>query len=534
MQGIRRLALAAGERLSVLVEPLVRRPALLTAVSLLLLVPAALLLGLVAVTMAQRLTFPLDLDWLEGSQIYHAYRVLHGLPLYRLETSGFLPHPYPPAHPLLLAAVGAVFGLDYVSARAVSIVAFAGAALVLVHQVWRHWPGGRSRAAMALVAAGYFAATYRMTEGWFDAARVDSLALAFAVLAAAPLASKRLGWRAILLSAVFASLAMYTKQTTVFFALGICLMVALRDRKKGLILAAAMAALCTAALLALQYRTDGAFLPWLLNTRHHKIHPDNFLTGPWLIITWAPFIGLLPLLVRRGRSSARAALWLGLFLAAVPASLLPLAKRGGALNSLMPIWLLAGPVVLILLADLARRSGEAARRGLVAAVLIFQAAYFPFFFFDPARARPGAEGRRQAESLNRAVAALDGGVICPLYPFVPVRNGQPTPQASWLAHGDAMWADMPGVSSASYAGWLRRVRPKWILLTDDTVEQEAEVRRMIGARYTLDRELAAPRWDGRWQSNPLPRWLYRRLDGAGAAPGGPKSRGSKAGAEAAR
>jgi len=491
-------------------------PALLEFVTRLLLVPAIMLLLQVVATIGLRMTFPLALDWLEGSQIYHGYRLLHGLDLYRVDTSGFLPHPYPPAHPAVLAAVGAVFGLDYLTARAVSVAAWAAAALLLAGQVWRHWPDRQLRVAMAVVTLGYFAATYRMTEGWVDAARVDSLALFFAVLAAVPLAGQRLSWPGLLLSALVASLAIYTKQTTVFLAVGLCVIVARRDLKKGIALAATMGIICVVALVALEVVTEGGFLPWLLNTRHHKIHPDQFFYGPLKVITWAPFLLLLPLILgrwRRGaRLSPRAALWAGLLLAAVPASILPLAKKGGALNSLLPLWFLAGPAVLLLLGDLARRADEKTRRRITAAVMIFQAVYFPFFFFKPSKAVPVEPERQRAAALNEAVASLEGGVICPLYPFVPVRNGHDMAQASWLAHNDAMWADMPGVTADSYRAWLLGSRPRWILLTDPSVEQEQKVREMIRGRYVLDRQLSAPSWDGRWQSNPLPRMLYRRVE----------------------
>src|SRR4051812_24417798 len=38
--------------------------------------------GQLACVFAQRLTYPLDLEWCEGGNLYEAYRLLHRLPLY--------------------------------------------------------------------------------------------------------------------------------------------------------------------------------------------------------------------------------------------------------------------------------------------------------------------------------------------------------------------------------------------------------------------------------------------------------------------
>ena len=74
---------------------------------------------------------------------------------------------------------------------------------------------------------------------------------------------------------------------------------------------------------------------------------------------------------------------------------------------------------------------------------------------------------------------------------------------------------MPGVTAEAYVAWLFDQNPRWLLLTDG-VKQEQKVHEMIRGRYRLHRRLPAPSWAGRWQSNPLPRLLYRRADSAAA------------------
>ena len=507
---------AVGQTLQALGALPRRRPGLSFILSLVLLVPAALLMVLAAAAIAGRMGFPMAFDWLEGNQIYHAYRLLHGQAIYRLDTSGFLPHPYPPAHILLVAASGALFGLDYASARAVSVAAYVIAALVLTYQVWSHWPGRRGRVLLALVSAGYIAGTYGLVRGWYDIARVDSLALVFVILAAAPLAAEKIRWRDIVISALFASLAVYTKQTNVLFAAGLCVLVLRRDPRKGVGLALIMGTVCAVALLLLEHLTRGAFLTWLFNTRHHAVSVERLLEGAWEVLLGAPFLILVPFLLGAGkgrsRLSARAMLWLALLLLAIPTGLIPFSKRGGYLNSLMPIWFLAGPTILILIAELARSTRETTRQGILATVMIVQAVLLSLLIFDPDNPLPGAQERQRAQAMNRTIAGLKGGVVCPIYPLLPVRNGHRTDQASWISHTDAMWAKMPGVTASSYMAWLHGVRPRWLLLTDESAEEAVALLDAVGTSYKFHREIPAPAWGDGWMGHPVPRRLYRLVE----------------------
>jgi hypothetical protein len=88
-------------------------------------------------TLRARMAFPLDLEWMEGAQIYHAYRIIHGLYLYGDPARGFATFPYPPLYWLVVAAFGSVFGLDYVTGRAVSVACLVGATAILVGVVAR-------------------------------------------------------------------------------------------------------------------------------------------------------------------------------------------------------------------------------------------------------------------------------------------------------------------------------------------------------------------------------------------------------------
>jgi hypothetical protein len=101
--------------------------------------PFVLLSAWVFVALARvfllRLTYPLDLEWMEGGTLTHALRLARGEPLYAQPSVDFVSFLYTPLYPAALAALSKVFGLSYVLGRTVSVLAFSGALVVLVTAV---------------------------------------------------------------------------------------------------------------------------------------------------------------------------------------------------------------------------------------------------------------------------------------------------------------------------------------------------------------------------------------------------------------
>src|SRR5262249_8171714 len=146
---------------------------------------------------------------------------------------------------------------------------------------------------------------------------------------------------------------------------------------------------------------------------------------------------------------------------------------------------------LMIAGDLVRASRDATtRERIVVTLMAFQAVFLALYLYSPHEAAPSEEVRRDAEALNRAVAALEGGVVCPLSPFLPLRNGHQTPQAHFIAHIDAMNAHMAGVTTGSYVSWIIRERPRWVLLDDR--KEEAPLRRLLATNYEFARKLPGP------------------------------------------
>jgi len=82
-----------------------------------------------------RVSYPLDLEWMEGGMLTHALRLRNGQPLYAEPSVDFVSFLYTPLYPAVLSGLSKVFGLSYTLGRTVSILAFSGALACLVAAV---------------------------------------------------------------------------------------------------------------------------------------------------------------------------------------------------------------------------------------------------------------------------------------------------------------------------------------------------------------------------------------------------------------
>ena len=438
----------------------------------------------VATIIGSRLRFPYDIDWLEGDQIYHSYRLLHGEPVYRNATEGFLPLPYPPVYVGVVAAAGAVFGLDYGTARAVSGLAFLTVMVVMGTETARHVGGGRRGLVFGLLGAAAVTSSYPDAYGYNDLARVDSLALAFVVLAV--LASLRPGRRAIFWAGGLATCAVYTKQTMVFPVGALAGALFLRDRRLGVTFVAWSACLSGLALLGLELATHGAFLRTLLQTRHHQMEWRKASEAFSRFLECCPWLLATPLLLLWARTD-RSRTWFAVLGGCVPAAVLPYIKAGGFPNDFIPVTALAGPVALIMAFEAARPRSWC---GLGAAALLCAAALaYKTQTYAPARYRPTADAQARAVAASDVVRSWQGDVLCPLHPFFVIRSGHHEEEAPWVNHIDAIYG-LTGATEGSYRDFIVRRHPDVILL--DGVPLEEPFLPAISDSYVLVGELPKP------------------------------------------
>jgi hypothetical protein len=303
--------------------------------------------------------------------------------------------------------------------------------------------------------------------------------------------------RRIVLVAAVLTAATYTRLPYIFLNLAIGLFVLIRSRRNGLLLLVCTAFGGALVLGGLQLVSSGWF--WWLTVAlltGHPIDGARFVDALSRVVRFAPFLVAVPFVVSirrlRQRIAPRTFLWCGLLAGAFPAALLPFAKLGGFDNDLIPIVFLAGPVAVLLVLDLtnagAQASVAASRARWVA--LVAASFYLTWRLYDPAAFIPTADQRGRAERLNAFVAGLDGGVIIPNHPFLPIRNGHDVPQFHTMPYLDVVGAGLgeallPYIE-ASHAKWAILdgrepfVRENVMLLYDFVGPVPDEVQTMIG------------------------------------------------------
>jgi hypothetical protein len=448
---------------------------------------------------ASRLSFPLDIDWIEGGGVYQAYRILHGQPVYLAGPTGFLPYPYPPLYYVAVAAAGAVTGgVSYAVARLVSVLAFAavaasGALHVRAHARARGLMPSTATAA-AVATAGLMAAGYPATTGAYDWARPDTLGAMFAtfgVLAlsrgvgSGPRAAPALAGAA----GVALVLAVYTKQSHLLLAVALGAVLFWRrlfPRTQAAAYAATFATLAGGLLWGMQQATGGAFLPWMLDMRNHPFLPSQLAEGLASVLIGAPHLAIaFALAAHRRRATPRAWLWTAAAAATVLAAIVSHAKIHGAPNDYVAPMLLAAPAAMIAGVDLA---AGAARREAV--LLVALASLLAGKLYEGDRFRPTLEAQRRAGDLVHEVAGLDGDVLCPIYAFVPVEAGHSAEQAPLLSYLDGAEGAMPGIEPAAYVAYVGRRAPRWILVSG--TDAEAVLQPLLDRDYRLARRLDGP------------------------------------------
>ncbi|MEZ4382485.1 MAG: glycosyltransferase 87 family protein [Nannocystaceae bacterium] len=163
-----------------------------------------------ALVFAARITYPLELEWMEGGSLHHALRLLRGEAIYAAPSIDFVPFLYTPLYPgllALLASLGLPLGLAL--GRAVSVAAVAAIAAGL----WRLVAAeGKPRAHRA-AAVGLFLAGYVFAFRWYDVARADAVMYALLLWGALLIRRADGGWRRPLVAGLLVALAFWTKQT---------------------------------------------------------------------------------------------------------------------------------------------------------------------------------------------------------------------------------------------------------------------------------------------------------------------------------
>jgi 4-amino-4-deoxy-L-arabinose transferase-like glycosyltransferase len=377
----------------------------------------------------RRITYPFDLEWMEGASVDTVARILAGHQIYVRPNLSFIPSIYPPLYFYLSAASAWFFGISRFSLRLVSF-ASSLVTLGLLFEIVRR-DSGSSEA--GLLGMGLFAATYRLGGAWFDLARVDSLFLMLTVAGLYLLRCResRGGWIA---AGLCFALAALTKQTAAVIALPMCAYAVIRNQRLALLPLASFALVLGGATLALNARTHGWFLyfdvelPWRLQQLHDvpaAIWRDH-LFGPVLLLMCGAAAAVLALAFIDGD----AALFLGLVMVACVGGAWTSSRHSGAYdNVFMPAYL--GPSLVVAVAT-GRLSVARARWSPVLLAATIVCAVQLWWLRYPVLAQiPTAADFATAASFEASVADVPGPVFVPQHGFVASAAGKPMMAHDW-------------------------------------------------------------------------------------------------------
>lgn len=220
-------------------------------------VTAARACALYAGVCAGRVRYPYDLEWMEGGMVDHVLRLFEGEPLYVKPSLDFAPFLYNPLFYVFGAVSSAVVGVGPFALRLVSVLASLGVGLLLGRIVARH----TASAGAGFVAAGLYYATYELSGGWMDIARVDSLFLLL-TLAAVDRATSSARF-AVAEAAALLAAAFFAKQYALLVGVPIALyLLVRRGPRAALVFSALSGALTGALILTLNLATDGWYWFW--------------------------------------------------------------------------------------------------------------------------------------------------------------------------------------------------------------------------------------------------------------------------------
>lgn len=409
-----------------------------------------------------RLSYPLDLEWMEGGTLVHALRLSEGRGLYVPPSVEFVSFLYTPIHPVLLAGLGRVFGLGYALGRAVSIAAFSGALAALFFVAAgssRAFEDPDSSARPRVVAAGFLAAgavavSFPFCGAWFDLVRNDSLWLALVSWGLVCLARPRAGAARVVLGAVLLSAGFFTKQTAAPFLAAAAVGTLLVSGWRHALLFVGVAGLLTVGgVLLAQQLTDGWF--WVYVYRLHQGHQTDWMKvwklTPLRLIhhsapLWVAAIGCAAVAVSFRRASKVLVFWTLAGLCGLVTSALGSATQGAYENAYIPGVYFAAALAAVASVELPALAARAParsiggphrwtwgrdrgrfRQGVCRAaglcVLSLLAAQILIHWFRAAEHVPDPTLRAQARRFLSQIQRLGPEVFVPYHPYYNVLAG---------------------------------------------------------------------------------------------------------------
>jgi hypothetical protein len=402
------------------------------------------ILTLLIITIAGRMTYRYDLEWMEGGLLLHAERISDGAGIYTPPSVEFIPYLYTPLYPGVVAAVGKVVGISYTLGRIISVLSLVGIAAV----VWgtlRRTVTQPSANAMVVTAAtatalGLFAIGYPLMEGWYDLVRADTLFLFMVTLGiflaarwakAAP--TKMIG------VAVLMALSFFCKQTGIMYVAWCGLVVLILNWRRAFVYGVVAGIVGLGGTWVLNTATGGWFWTYVFKMHQsHDFNMDRFWKS-FEIILWhipaATIVIVAALLLvaataisrRRIPDAARPLLlWAPTYAVSCIVGAIGFGTEFAHYNAFMPAFLHGGMALAAALMALVGCLDQLLPPRKIATTATTLIALTAFAFigrslwnlrWQPARFTPTAADSAAGDALVAKIASIQGAVWVPFHPW---------------------------------------------------------------------------------------------------------------------
>lgn len=471
-------------------------------------------LGLLLYLVSKHLSFPLHLEVMEGTVLQHFYRAASLKPIYPDPSPAFVPLAYNPLYYYSAIPFSLVTGRSLLTLRIFSSLGFAGSIVSMYLMVQRET---RSRW-WALVAAGLFAAAYRVMDVYLDTAHSDSWFLFSALLGTYLLARKGSN-RSQFAGFTILIASFWFKQHGAIFVVGATLYLTWRDGPRKSVRYWVMALLLGPVLYFV-------VAPRILGSRF--LYFTLEVPSQWSEFGWMTFRRIGALVVKSypiltlsavvstiwlfSKPKAKSRIYYVQGLAAGLSALLGAADPGSSNNVFIPLgaWLILLGVVGLY--QLGQSSSWLSTFGGQYAGLALS---FALLAYNPIPLIIRSDAREVYNDLVQQINDLDGQVYAPSQGFLG-EDAALFPNAHWVALEDMIRG--PGRSTENHPLTRKMLAPAlsppgdayvltnyplgtypWMAFLNDDYVLEQD----YGDRFIALRTLPG-RWDSGW-----PRYLYR-------------------------
>jgi 4-amino-4-deoxy-L-arabinose transferase-like glycosyltransferase len=378
-----------------------------------------------------RIYYPFELEWMEGASFDTVQRVLEGKPIYTHPSPAYVPPIYGPVYFYACAAVAAVLGGDgFFSLRLVSLLAAVGT-LLLIYLLVLHET--RDRFA-AFIAAGLFAATFHLSGGFLDLARVDTLFLCLSVASVYLLRTQlsSAGWIAC---GVTLALAYLTKQTAFILVVALALVCLTLYWRRLPFLVLPFVLIVGATLLLFQASSDGWYAYFVLSLGGQGQGERSMLLDFWRVdlvplgIAFLVMLWMLYSLLRQGQL-ADFRFYLPITIAMICAAWFGRLRSGGWVNVLLPAFAMLSIMLGMGLHRLLSVS-HSRKAVLQTATCVLCLIQFGVLAYDPADHLPSAADRAAGDKLVSQLAAAEGEVMVFAHGHLAHAAGKPGYDLGW-------------------------------------------------------------------------------------------------------